>query len=464
MNQQPQRSASGAVALALTMAMLAVAFGIVAVVNSAGDAGGSTGGGGGGGTQTVDVTLTEFAVDPPTLEVPAGTEVVVNVTNDGTMQHDLKLNGETGTELIDPGDTVEGVSLGVIDADTAAWCTVPGHRQAGMEMTITVTGGSGGHDMAAMDEPAASGDGATIDPQATPEADWQPFDPALEPAPGAQEHRITLHAVEAEVEVAPGVTQQAWTFVEDGGTPRFGGPILRGHVGDLFTITLANDGGIGHSIDFHASQVAWSDEMRTIDPGESLRYQFRAELAGIYMYHCGTAPALHHIGNGMFGALIVDPPELAPVDHEFVMVQNELYLGPNGEPGDLDKMTNEDFDAVVFNGYWNQYAFSPLAVDPHERIRIWVLDAGPSENSSFHVVGAIFDTVFKEGTYLLQPDARRGGSQALDLQPAQGGFVEFELAEPGIYLMVTHKFSNVGKGALGMINAGDVEMPGGAGH
>jgi len=147
------------------------------------------------------------------------------------------------------------------------------------------------------------------------------------------------------------------------------------------------------------------------------------------------------------------------------MVQSELYLGPQGEPGPLDAMVNEDFDAVVFNGYWNQYAFHPIRVEADERIRVWVVDDGPSENSAFHIVGTIFDTVWKEGTYLLQPDARRGGSQVLDLQPAQGGFVEFSFAEEGFYPMVTHKFANVGKGALGLFQAGDVELPGsGGGH
>ena len=94
---------------------------------------------------------------------------------------------------------------------------------------------------------------------------------------------------------------------------------------------------------------------------------------------------------------------------------------------------------------------------------MWVVDDGPSENSAFHIVGTIFDTVWKEGTYLLRPDARQGGSQVLDLQPAQGGFVEFSFAEKGLYPMVTHKFSNVGKGALGLFQAGEV-APTGGGH
>ena len=321
--------------------------------------------------------------------------------------------------------------------------------------------GSGATPAAAAPTATTAPSGAVIDPNATPEADWAPFDPTLGPAPGGTEHEITLHAVEAEVEVAPGVTQQAWTFVEgdggDEGTPRMGGPVLRGEVGDLFTVTLVNDGQIDHSIDFHASKEAWNDSMRSIGPGEELVYEFQANYAGIWMYHCGTAPTLHHIGNGMYGAVVIDPPDLAPVDHEYVMVQSEFYLGPQGEVGDLAKMQDDDWDAVVFNGYFQQYKFAPIRVETGERVRVWVVDDGPNENSSFHIVGTIFDTVFKEGTYLLQPDERRGGSQSLDLQPAQGGFVEFDFAEDGLYLMVTHKFSNVGKGALGLFQSGEVE-------
>jgi nitrite reductase (NO-forming) len=270
---------------------------------------------------------------------------------------------------------------------------------------------------------------------------------------------VTFHATETVKEVAPGVTQELWLFND-----QFPGPVLRGKVGDVFTVTLVNDGKLGHSLDFHASKVAWNDEMRTLQPGESLVYQFEAKHAGMWMYHCGTAPALHHIGNGMFGGIIIDPPDLPPVDHEFIFVQSELYLGPDGQPGDLAKMQSEQDDAVVFNGYVNQYQHVPIRVEPGERVRAWVLDAGPSENSAFHIVGTIFDTVFKEGAYQLRPDATTGGSQALDLQPSQGGFVEFTFDEAGLYPIVTHKFANVGKGALGLFQAGEVDPGTTGGH
>jgi nitrite reductase (NO-forming) len=328
-----------------------------------------------------------------------------------------------------------------------------------MVMDITVAGGDDGGHAAPAAGGESEGDFATIDPQAAPADGWQPYDPTLKPAPGGTTHDIEIHATETEIEVAPGVTQMMWTF--DDKVP---GTILRGKVGDVFNVTLINDGEIGHSIDFHASKVAWDDEMRTIQSGESLEYQFKADYAGAFMFHCGTNPTLHHIGNGMYGAIIIDPPDLAPVDHEYVFVQSELYLGPQGAEGDLTKMQNDEWDAVVFNGYHNQYKHSPIRVEPGERIRAWVVDAGPSENSAFHIVGTVFDTVWKEGSYLLRPDDTNGGSQVLDLQPAQGGFVELDFAEEGFYPMVTHKFSNASRGGLGLFQAGDVELPEGASH
>jgi nitrite reductase (NO-forming) len=316
------------------------------------------------------------------------------------------------------------------------------------------------HGVVADTAAAASSANAKIDANATPGPEWKAYDPALAPAPGGTTHDITLEAIDSVIEVSPGVTQQLWTF---GGT--LPGPVLRGKVGDVFNVTLVNKGAMGHSIDFHASYAAMNDKMRSINPGESLVYQFKAEHSGIWMYHCGTAPALMHIGNGMYGAVVIDPPNLAPVDHEYVFVQSELYTGPMGQPGDMAKMMSGAFDAVVFNGYVNQYKNATIKVMPRERIRAWVLDAGPNENSAFHIVGTQFDTVFKEGAYLLRPNnAEMGASQTLDLQPSQGGFVEFSLHDPGLYAMVTHKFANVGKGALGLFQAGDLAPGTMAGH
>jgi nitrite reductase (NO-forming) len=202
--------------------------------------------------------------------------------------------------------------------------------------------------------------------------------------------------------------------------------------------------------------------MRTIGPGQSLVYQFRATHAGIWMYHCGTAPVLHHVGNGMYGAVIIDPPDLQPVQHEFVFVQSELYKDGTSEAG-FKNMLARNWSAVMFNGFTNQYMDAPIRVEPAHRIRAWVLDAGPSEDTSFHVIGTMFDTVYKEGHFELQRGSP-GASQTLDLQPAQGGFVEFVLPERGTYPFLTHNLADASAGAQGLFQAGPPTPGATAGH
>lgn len=290
---------------------------------------------------------------------------------------------------------------------------------------------------------------SSIDFSAEPPASFAARNPEA-PAPLAgTTHRITLHMKEHVVAIAPGVTQRVWTFGDT--VP---GPVYRGKVGDTFEFTILNDGEITHSMDFHAGMVSPSTAMVPIDPGKSHRYVFRAEKSGIFMYHCGTPPVLMHLGAGMYGAVIIDPPDLPAVDREFVMLQSDLYTA-KGQVADLPKLLAGQGDAVVFNGYVNQYKFRPIRVEPNERVRVWVLDDGPSVPSSFHVIGTIFDTIYKEGAYLLRPDGNQGGAQALDLAPAQGGFVEFVAAEPGNYPFVTHKFNDASRGALGVFQVGE---------
>jgi nitrite reductase (NO-forming) len=379
-----------------------------------------------GSPQSFKLVLKEMEVVPKVVEVPVGTPVTLEVVNQGQTTHNLSLDGGPKTPDLKPGQKAT-LDAGTVSRSMTGACSIPGHKEAGMTFEVRVSGAASATAAAAHQADAAPDDSAKLDPNATPPAAWQAYDPKLAPAPGGREHKLTLTAAEGVAEVAPGVRQQLWSF--DGKVP---GPALRGHVGDLFTLTLVNDQ--------------------------------RNKHAGIFMYHCGTAPTLHHIGNGMYGAIIIDPPGLAKADHEYVLVQSEQYYGPQGQPGSLRKMQNESWDAVVFNGYASQYKFRPIRVEPHQRVRVWVLDAGPSENSAFHIVGTIFDTVYKEGGYLLQPEPGDGGSQVLDLQPAQGGFVEFSFDEPGLYPIVTHKFANVAKGALGLFQAGEVKDTGGAGH
>jgi nitrite reductase (NO-forming) len=156
--------------------------------------------------------------------------------------------------------------------------------------------------------------------------------------------------------------------------------------------------------------------------------------------------------------IIVEPREgLAPVDQEFFVIQNEWYLGAQGQTGDLAKAnaTVPTPDFVVFNGIANQYKDNPIQVPTGENIRVFVLDAGPNIDSSFHIVGTIFDQVIKEGIILERRNDGNWGSQAVDLSPAQGAIVEFHFAEDGLYPFVTHAFNFVAHGAIGLFQAGD---------
>ncbi|OCI29795.1 multicopper oxidase domain-containing protein [Oerskovia enterophila] len=429
-----------------------------------------------GRTTTVEVEARDMRFFPATIEVPAGDSLVLVVTNTDSTVHDLVLDTGATSGRLSPGAT-ETFEVGVVGRTVDGWCSIVGHRQMGMVLTIEPVGGSVGgtsladggaepdgagagsdseaeHDgMAGMDHgPVGSGDesGAPsaakdLDFMATPGDDFVARPAELAPASTETVHRVRLAVSELVTEVAPGVTQTLWTF---GGTAP--GPTLRGKVGDRFEITLVNDGTIGHSIDFHAGALAPDRPMRTIAPGEELTYTFTATMSGVWMYHCSTMPMSAHIANGMFGAVVIDPPDLPAVDREYLIVQSEYYLGPQGGEVDMDRLATGDPDVVAFNGYANQYDAAPLPARVGERVRVWVLAAGPNRGSAFHVVGGQFDTVFSEGAYRLRPgNAEAGGSQVLGLAVAQGGFVELAFPEAGRYPFVTHAMIDAERGAHG---------------
>jgi nitrite reductase (NO-forming) len=390
-----------------------------------------------GETTTVAVTARDMRFTPATIEVPAGNRLVIDVTNaDPANVHDLVLETGHHSGRLAPGESAR-IDVGVVGHDLTGWCSIVGHRQMGMVLQITATGAPtppGTREPA----PEAQRVDLAADPGSTA------HDPTLPPAPEERVHRHTFTVEEVVREVSPGVTRTLWTF--NGTAP---GPVLHGRVGDVFEITLVNNASIGHSIDFHAGALAPDGPMRTIAPGESLVYRFTATRAGIWMYHCSSMPMSAHIAAGLFGAVVIDPPDLASADRSYVLVQSELYPGAEGEPVDMGKVQAERPDAVVFNGHPNQYDHRPLPARPGERVRIWVLNAGPNRATSFHVVGAQFDTTYKEGGYLLTPG--HGGSQSLDLAPAQGGFVELTFPEPGHYPFVSHVMVDAERGAHGVV-------------
>jgi nitrite reductase (NO-forming) len=400
--------------------------------------------------QEVEVVARDMRFTPDRIEVPAGTRLVIELTNaDDELVHDLVLETGTRAPRLAPGETAT-IDAGVVTDDVEGWCSIVGHREMGMTLEIVATGASAtGHDHAASGNAVsdAAGD-AVSDPMAEPGDDFTARDAALAPLPardGPVTHRETLTVTERIAEVAPGVRQTLWTF--NGTAP---GPTLHGRVGDRFEITLVNDGTIGHSIDFHAGALAPDEPMRTIQPGERLNFSFTAERAGIWMYHCATMPMSAHIANGMFGAVVIEPDGLPEVDRSYVLVQSEFYLGPQDGEVDTRKLARGAPDLVAFNGYAGQYGHDPLPAHTGERLRVWLLDAGPNRATSFHIVGAQFDTTWSEGVYLLDPRAGGdGGAQVLPLQPAQGGFVELEFPEPGHYPFVSHIMIDAERGAQG---------------
>jgi len=246
--------------------------------------------------------------------------------------------------------------------------------------------------------------------------------------------RITME--HGQKEIATGVTQEVWIF-----NRTLPGPVVRVTAGDKVHITLVNDAPIGHSIDFHASLMAWDKGMKTIEEGETLEIEFVAKYVGVFMYHCGTAPVLMHIGMGMYGAIIVDLVEPRTPAREFVLVQSEFYEDYSGMKARLPRY-------LVFNGRAFQYRDSPLEVKKNEPIRLYVTNAGPQFVSNFHVVGTVFDTVYPNGN----PLNRLVGLETYTIPAGGSAVFEFSLAEVGLNPFVTHSFADATQGAVGLFN------------
>jgi nitrite reductase (NO-forming) len=264
-------------------------------------------------------------------------------------------------------------------------------------------------------------------------------------------HRLALTAKEGVQEIAPGVKYAVWTF--DGTAP---GPVIHVKQGDTVEFTLKNEGSMQHSIDFHAAETPWNLNYKSIDPGQTLSFSFKADHPGAFMYHCGTAPAMMHIADGMYGAIIVDPATPLPAAKEYVLVQSEFYTTKPGKDGvvqgDYPKMQNGAPDYVVFNGVANQYTGdNALTADPGQRIRLWVVNAGPNNFSAFHVVGAILDKVHPDGN----PANVLSGMQTYTVPPGGGAMVELTIPNEGLYPIVSHSFADASKGAMAMLKVGN---------
>ena len=286
----------------------------------------------------------------------------------------------------------------------------------------------------------------------------------LDPAPVKD---IRLDATHKIVEIAPGVKFSAWTFGD-----QVPGPTIRARVGDRIRFSMTNRSDepapgvqltaapMMHSMDFHAAMVSPQDKYRSVAPGQTIEFEFTLNYPGIFMYHCGTPMVLEHIASGMYGAVIVEPREGYPtkVDREYVVVQSEFYAKLDPEKRQVDGaplyvLDNERLRAAeptytVFNGTHNGMVKKPLVAKAGERVRLFVLNVGPSKTSSFHVVGTIFDRVWFDGN----PDNEFRGMQTVLLGSSNGAAVEFVIPEAGSYIMVDHHFANASQGAMGLIS------------
>ena len=275
---------------------------------------------------------------------------------------------------------------------------------------------------------------------------------ALQPVPAGELVKVHMTLKDMVVEIAPGVRYNTWAF--DGhGAP---GPIVHVREGQMVEMTLTNGGAIPHSIDFHAARIAPNVAFRDVAPGDSFTFRFRANDPGVYMYHCGTKPVLAHIANGMYGAIIVDPAAPLPkADHEYVLVASEWYLSGDGisEPASLDmaKARATQPDWTTFNGYANQYVTHPLTADPGDTVRFFVVAAGPTLDTNFHVVGTIFNRAWVNG------DMTRfqTGVQTVGVPAGGGAVFDVQIDQPGLYPFVSHAFAHVDLGQVGLLKVGN---------
>ncbi len=290
-----------------------------------------------------------------------------------------------------------------------------------------------------------------IQPAATvPVAPHTPYDaglPALLPlAPGTTNVRtLELVTTDRTVAIADGVRFAAWTF--DSTVP---GPVVHVKQGDTVKFVLTNRGTMPHSIDFHAAQTPPNENYVDVKPNMSRSFDWKADYPGVFMYHCGSPLVIAHMASGMYGAVVVDPATPLPPAREYVLVQSEFYT--TGKPGevqqvDVNKVLNGQPDYVVFNGYANQYKDAPLAAKVGERVRLYIVNAGPNDFSAFHVIGTIFENAYADGN---TANAQHG-MQTVTIPPGGGYMVEFTIPNPGTYAFVTHSFAGVNKGAVGVL-------------
>ena len=431
----------------------------------------------------ITITATDLKFEPASVSAPVGVPVRLTFTNKGAIEHDWDIHGvkATGMTVIEkPASFNQRMSelLAKAEANGQPYagaganeqmvieftpneagtfemgCMVPGHLQAGMKGTFTVTGGQA---VAAPETSEHSGDGHSMptgmktgEPYA---ADRLPL-PVVAAPVGKREPQLVKQEIEIRELVGymdEGIAYEFWTF--NGTVP---GPMLRVRVGDTVELTLKNpaESKMPHNIDLHAVTGPGGGGHDTlVSPGQSATIRFKALNPGVFVYHCATPPIPHHISSGMYGLIVVEPEGGLPeVDREFYVMQGDFYLeGARGEQGlrgfSMDKMLDERPDYVVFNGSVGAIADErAFKANLGETVRIFFGVGGPNTVSSFHVIGEIFDRVMAEGA------AEWTTNVQTTLVPAGGAtIVDFKVEVPGTLLMVDHSLGRLAKGGVGQI-------------
>ncbi len=270
-------------------------------------------------------------------------------------------------------------------------------------------------------------------------------------------HEIVLEAVEIESEIEPGVTFKFMTF--NGQIP---GPMIRVRQGDTVSLTMKNppENNMPHNVDLHAVYGPGGGAVATTAaPGAAASMSFKAMYPGAFCYHCAIPNLDYHISSGMFGLIVVEPPEgLSKVDREFYVGQHEVYTDKaTGEKAhhnfDFEAMKREDPSYVLLNG--GKYALTPdrfgaMEANLGETARLFFVNGGPNLTSSFHPIGNVFSKAWRDGAISSNPERN---VQTVTVPPGSGGIYEMEFIVPGPVKLVDHALSRVArKGMMGVID------------
>ena len=263
----------------------------------------------------------------------------------------------------------------------------------------------------------------------------------------AATRNFTLTVGKGQVDIGGGMKYAAWTY--NGTVP---GPVLRVRQGDTVNIKLANPTGDAHGIFIAAAQIA--PRHFGGDPLTAVSYSFKAEVPGVFAYHCTAIPVLDHVAGGMYGMMIVEPKSGWPSGpaQEVEIVQSEFYGLPNASGlvvGDHAKMVDASPDFVVFNGKLNNYSIDhPIALKVRKLVRLFFLNAGPNLSSTFNIEGVIFKNVYAGGN----PANALHGLGSFFVGPGASAIFEFQIDEPGNYPFADQSRAGAYKGALGIFS------------